>query len=199
MSTKVDTKDRIGGDFEFNSENLEKAKNIISRYPEGKQASAVMGLLDLAQRQIGWISKEVVDYIAKFLAMPAVRVEEIVTFYTMYNKKKVGKYFIQVCRTTSCWLRGSDDLVKACKDYIGIDLEETSNDKKFTLVEVECLGACANAPMVQINDDYYEDLDPDIMKDILTKLSEDKVVKTGSQKGRRSSEPKPEYLMNEEK
>ena len=176
--------------FSFTKTNLEKAKKIIAKYPEGKQQSAVMPLLDLAQRQHdNWIPTAAMIEIAKMLEMPEIKVFEVASFYTMYNKQPVGKNLIQVCRTTPCWLRGSDDLTQTCKKELGIDIGETTKDGKFTLVEVECLGACANAPMIQINDHYYEDLKSDDVKQIIADLSAGKKIKQGSYCGRHSSEP----------
>lgn len=176
--------------FEFSKENLAKAKTIIAKYPEGKQQSAVMPLLDLAQRQHdNWIPNAAIEAIGEMLDMPFIKVYEIATFYTMYNTQPVGKHLIQICRTTPCWLRGSDDITSTCKSKLGIDIGETTADGKFTLVEVECLGACANAPLVQINDYYYEDLDSNSMGKLIDDLSAGKKVKIGSQTGRTTSEP----------
>ncbi len=176
--------------FEFTKENLEIAKKIIAKYPKGKQQSAVMPLLDLAQRQNeNWIPTAAMDCIANMLEMPFIKVYEVASFYTMYNKQPVGKHLIQVCRTTPCWLRGSDEVTSACKNRLGIDVGETTDDKKFTLVEVECLGACVNAPMVQINDDYYEDLNAESMTKVIDDLSRGIQPKSGSQTGRQASAP----------
>ncbi len=176
--------------FEFNKENLELVKKIIAKYPKGKQQSAVMPLLDIAQRQHdNWIPTAAMDCIATMLEMPFIKVYEVASFYTMYNKQPVGKNLIQVCRTTPCWLRGSDDVTKACKDRLGIDVGETTEDNKFTIVEVECLGACVNAPMVQINDDYYEDLNAESMTAIINDLAKGQKPKIGSQSGRQASAP----------
>ncbi|MGL5719784.1 MAG: NADH-quinone oxidoreductase subunit NuoE [Alphaproteobacteria bacterium] len=176
--------------FAFSSENLEKAKGLIARYPDGRQASALIPLLDLAQRQHqGWLPRAAMEAVAQLLSMPFMRVLEVATFYTMFNLQPVGKHFVQVCTTTPCWLRGSDELVKVCKDHLGIRKGETTEDGQFTLAEVECLGACANAPMVQINDDYYEDLDAASFEAVLDALGGGAVLKPGSVKGRRSSEP----------
>lgn len=145
--------------FEFSNENLKKAKNFIAKFPEGRQKSAVLPLLDLAQRQSGgWLPQNVIEYVADFLQLPYMRVYEVASFYTMFNLKPVGKYHLQLCTTTPCWLRGSDEIKDACKKKLGIDVGETSKDGLFTLSEVECLGACVNAPILQINDDYFEDL-----------------------------------------
>jgi NADH-quinone oxidoreductase E subunit len=177
--------------FQFSEENQIKVKEIIAKYPQGRQKSAVMPLLDLAQRQNeNFISKEIIENIANLLAMAPIHVYEVASFYSMYNLKPVGKYLIQVCGTTPCMLRGAEELIKLCKSKLGIGKEETSSDKLFTLKEVECLGACVNAPMVQINDDYYEDLNPEIFSQILDDLKAGKPVKIGSQIGRNSSEPK---------
>lgn len=176
--------------FSFTPAVKKKADEIITKYPEGKQASAVIPLLDLAQRQNdNWLPREAMDYVADYLDMAPIRVYEVATFYTMFNLKPVGKNFIQICRTTPCWLRGSDKLRDTCKKKLGVDLRETTEDGEFTVVEVECLGACVNAPMVQINDDYYEDLTPDIMEKMIDDLKAGKKVKKGSQVGRKSSEP----------
>jgi NADH-quinone oxidoreductase E subunit len=177
--------------FEFTSENQKEVKKIIAKYPEARKKSAVMPLLDLAQRQnSNYISKEIIESIAQILDMAPIQVYEVASFYSMYNLKPVGKFLIQVCGTTPCMLRGAEDLIRVCKEQLGIDREETSSDNLFTLKEVECLGACVNAPMVQINDDYYEDLDPTIFTKILADLKSGKKVKIGSQTGRISSEPK---------
>jgi NADH-quinone oxidoreductase E subunit len=177
-------------DFAFTAENLERAKQIIAKYPPGKQASAVMPLLDLAQRQNdNWLPRAAMDYVADMLSMPRIRVYEVATFYTMYNLKPVGKHFVQVCTTTPCWLRGSDEVVKACKRKLGIDLGETTDDGQFTLIEVECLGACVNAPMVQINDDYFEDLDGPSTEALIDALKRGESPKAGPVNGRQTSAP----------
>ena len=159
MSLKKPAKDQPEN-FEFNSSSLEEAKTIIAKYPEGKQQSAVMALLYIAQRQNNnWIPLAAMKYIAKFLDMPYIKVYEVATFYSMYNLSPVGKYFIQVCTTTPCMIRGANKLVEACKEKISENESELSKDKTCSWMEVECLGACVNAPMMQINDNYYEDLD----------------------------------------
>lgn len=176
--------------FRFTAANKAKADEIIKHYPEGRQASAVLPLLDLAQRQNGnWLSREAMDYVASYLSLAPIRVYEVASFYTMFNLKPVGQNFIQVCRTTPCMLRGAEDITKTCQKELGIGLGETTADGKFTLVEVECLGACVNAPMVQINDDYYEDLTPEHMKDMIVSLSKGEKVTCGSQTGRQGSAP----------
>ena len=176
-------------EFAFTPANLKKAKAIIAKYPQGKQQSAVMPLLDLAQRQSGnWLPRVAMDYVADMLSMPRIKAYEVATFYSMYNLKPVGKHFVQVCTTTPCWLMGSDGIVEACKKRLGIGFGETTPDGQFTLVEVECLGACVNAPMVQVGDDYYEDLTPENTVALLDALAAGKPVKVGSQTGRRGSQ-----------
>lgn len=176
--------------FKFNKANREKVEDILSKYPEDKKESAVMPLLWLAQKQHeNWIPVAAMDHIAEILDMPPMHVYEVATFYTMYNKKEVGKHLVQVCATTPCWLKGSDDITKACKKHLKINKGETTADGEFTLMEVECLGACVNAPMVQINDDYYEDLTPDSIVSLLKKLKKKEKVKSGSQSGRQCSAP----------
>lgn len=164
--------------FEFTPDNLRRAKEIIGKYPNGRQQSAVMPLLDMAQRQHhNWIPKAAMDYIAEMLEMPPIKVYEIATFYTMYNIKPVGKHLLQVCRTTPCWLRGSDEVMATCNKKLGIKVGETTDDNKFTLVEVECLGACVNAPVVQINDDYYENMTSEKMETLIDELSNKVIAK----------------------
>lgn len=176
--------------FCFAPENEEKAKAIIARYPEGRQASAVIALLDLAQRQHGgWLPRAAMEYVADFLDLATIRVFEVATFYTMFNLKPVGKHFLQVCTTTPCWLRGSDGVMKACKNKLGIGKGETTEDGLFSIVEVECLGACVNAPIVQVNDDFYEDLDQEGMESLIDALREGKAPEHGSQTGRQCSAP----------
>ena len=176
--------------FEWSEENFSKVKTIIDKYPSGKQQSAVIPVLDLAQRQNkGWLTKSIIEKVAETLSISFIRVMEVASFYSMFNLEPVGKNFIQICRTTPCWLRGSDKLLEVAKNVTGCNLGETSKDNKFTLVEVECLGACCNAPMIQINDDYYEDLTEENFKRLLLKLKENEKISTGSQIGRQSSEP----------
>ena len=176
--------------FEFTPENAAQAELVIARYPDGRQQSAVMPLLDLAQRQNGgWLPRAAIEYIADFLAMPRIRAQEVATFYTMYHLKPVGKHVVGVCATTPCWLRGSDAVLAACRDSLGIDVGETTEEGLFTLAEVECLGACCNAPMMQIGDAYYEDLDADSTRRVLEAFKRGEVPDPGSQTGRRSSEP----------
>lgn len=176
--------------FAFTPENQAQAQRLIAKYPQGRQQSAVMPLLDLAQRQNdNWLPEAAIRHIADMLGMPYIRVLEVATFYTMYNLQPVGRHFIQVCTTTPCWLRGSDDVVRACKDRLGVDFGETTADGQFTLVEVECLGACVNAPMMQINDDYYEDLDAVSTVRILDALARGEKPAPGPQSDRKGSEP----------
>ena len=176
--------------FDWSEDSFKKASNIIKKYPDSRQQSAVIPLLDLAQRQnLGWLSKTAIEKVAETLSMSYIRVLEVATFYSMFNLEPVGENFVQICRTTPCWLRGSDKLLNIAKEVSGCSLGETSNDNKFTIVEVECLGACCNAPMVQINDDYFEDLSEDNFKELLINLKDDKEISKGSQIGRLSSNP----------
>jgi len=181
--------------FAFTPEYMEKAKAIIAKYPAGRQASAVMPLLDLAQRQMasdkteGWLPRVAMDYIADMLDMPPIRVYEVATFYTMYNTRPVGRHHVQVCTNLPCWLRGSDKVVEACEKATGAHMGETSADGLFTLSHAECLGACVNAPMMQIGDDYYEDLDETSTVSILSELKLGHKPKPGSQIGRKTCEP----------
>lgn len=169
--------------FAFTQENLTKAREIISHYPEKRQRSAILALLDLGQIQNGgWISREVIEYVADMLDTPYIRAYEVASFYTMFNLKPVGKYHIQVCGTTPCWLRGAAEIMKIC------EMEKGNPD--FTISEVECLGACVNAPVIQINNaEYYEDLTPEIMADLIKKLKDGEKIKPGSQIGRQTSAP----------
>ena len=177
-------------EFEFNPNNLDKANKIIKNYPTGKQQSAVMALLYLAQRQNNnWIPLVAMKYIAKFLDMPYIKVYEVATFYTMYNLSPVGKFFYQVCTTTPCMLRGAYKLVDVCKSKISKNEKELSEDGNCSWMEVECLGACVNAPMVQINDDYYEDLDEKKFEKIIEQTLKGEKPKAGSYRGRINSEP----------
>ncbi|MGZ0187029.1 MAG: NADH-quinone oxidoreductase subunit NuoE [Alphaproteobacteria bacterium] len=176
--------------FVFNDASLARAQVIIAKYPEVKKQSAVMPLLDLAQRQHeGWIPRAAIEYIADLLEMPSIRVWEVATFYTMYYLAPKGKHKVQVCTTTPCWLRGSDDVVTACKSNLGIGFGEVTADGMFSLHEVECLGACVNAPMIQIDDDYYEDLDKASTERILDAFKAGQKPEHGPQNGRRGSEP----------
>ena len=181
-----------GAPFVLNAENLKRAGAIVAKYPAGRQASAVLPLLDLAQRQGGgWLTQAAMDYVAEYLKMPPIRVYEVASFYTMFNLKPVGRHHVQVCTNLPCWLRGSDVIAETCRRTLGIGFGETTADGQFTLSEVECLGACVNAPMMQIGDDYYEDLNSDTARAILAVLKQGGKPNTGSQMGRRSCEPKP--------
>ena len=176
--------------FEFNSSSLEEANKIISNYPKDKQQSAVMALLYIAQRQNNnWIPLAAMKYIGKFLDMPYIKVYEVATFYSMYNLSPVGEYFVQVCTTTPCMIRGANKLVEACKEKISENELELSGNKRCSWMEVECLGACVNAPMMQINDDYYEDLDKKKTLEILDKILKGETPKPGSYRGRVNNEP----------
>ena len=176
--------------FEFDFSSLGAANAAVAKYPKGKQQSAVMALLYIAQKQnYNWIPLAAMKYIAKFLDMPYIKVYEVATFYSMYNLSPVGKHFIQVCTTTPCMLRGANKLVDACKEKISENESELSVDKSCSWMEVECLGACVNAPMMQINDDYYEDLDKEKTLKILEKILKDETPKPGSYRGRINNEP----------
>ena len=175
---------------EVNSSSLEEANKIVSKYPKGKQQSAVMALLYIAQKQNdNWIPLAAMKYIGKFLDMPYIKVYEVATFYTMYNLAPVGKHFIQVCTTTPCMIRGAKKLVEACKEKISENESELSSDKSCSWMEVECLGACVNAPMMQINDDYFEDLDKEKTLKILDKILSGEKPTPGSYRGRINNEP----------
>ena len=176
--------------FEFTKESLEEAKNIIKKYPKNKQQSAVMPLLNIAQKQNdNWIPLSAMKYIGKFLEMPYIKVYEVATFYSMYNLSPVGKNFIQVCTTTPCMIRGASKIVEACKEKISENENELSKDKSCSWIEVECLGACINAPMMQINDNYYEDLNKEKALKILDQIILGKKPEPGSYRGRLNSEP----------
>ena len=176
--------------FEFTSDNLEKAKKIIKKYPEGKQQSAVIPLLYLVQKQNNnWIPLAAMKYIGKLLEMPYIKVYEVATFYTMYNLTPVGHHFIQICTTTPCMIRGAYKLVEACKEKISPNENELSKGKNCSWMEVECLGACVNAPMMQINDNYYEDLDKEKTLKIIDKILVGETPEPGSYRGRLNAEP----------
>jgi NADH-quinone oxidoreductase E subunit len=161
-------------EFKFTPENLAKVETIIAKYPPGCQQSAVMPLLDLAQRQNNnWLSKEAMDYVASMLGMQLIKVYEIASFYSMFNLKPVGKYLLQVCRTTPCWLKGAEDITVTCKKKLGIELGETTEDNNFTLIEVECLGACVNGPVIQVNDCYYENLTTKKIETLLDEFAQE--------------------------
>lgn len=174
--------------FAFTPENLARAKAIIAKYPPLRAQSALIPLLQLAQQQHdNWLPRAAMDYVAAMLEIPPIRAYEVASFYTMFNRAPVGKHLVQICTTTPCWLRGSDGIKQACREKLGIHPGQTTPDGAFSVMEVECLGACVNAPMVQINDDYYEDLDAALMGKILDDLKDGKPVPVGSQTGRRGS------------
>jgi NADH-quinone oxidoreductase E subunit len=176
--------------FAFTPENLEKAKAHIAKYPPGRQASAVLALLDLAQRQhANWLPRAAMDHVADLLEMPRIRVYEVATFYSMFNLRPVGRHFFQICTTTPCWLRGSDQVVEACERKLGIGIGGTTADGQFTLTEVECLGACVNAPVIQVNDDFYEDLDAGSTASLIDALRRGETPPMGSVKPRQGSAP----------
>tara|TARA_Y100000590_G_scaffold182916_1_gene208422 strand:+ start:567 stop:1175 length:609 start_codon:yes stop_codon:yes gene_type:complete len=176
--------------FKFNEKYMEAANKSIANYPEGKQQSAVMALLYIAQRQNNnWIPLSAMKYIAKLLKMPYIKVYEVATFYTMYNLAPVGKYFFQVCTTTPCMIRGAYKLVNVCKRKISENEREISKDGKLSWMEVECLGACVNAPMMQINDEYFEDLDEKKLEKIIENIKKNEKIEPGSYRGRKSAEP----------
>jgi NADH-quinone oxidoreductase subunit E len=175
--------------FAFTLENLDWAKDQLKKYPQGREASAVLPLMWRAQEQCGgWLPEPALRYIADLLDMAYIRVYEIATFYTMFNLAPVGRYYVQLCGTTPCWLRGADALKDTCRKLIG-EPGHVTKDGLFSWIEVECLGACVNAPMVQINKDYYEDLTPESFEQILVALRDGRKVKPGPQDGRHSSEP----------
>lgn len=176
--------------FELTPANLEAAKKIIAKYPPGRQQSAVMPILAIAQRQNdNWLPQAAIEYVAKLLGMAAIRVHEVASFYTMYNLKPAGRVQVQVCTTTPCWLKGSDDVLAACEKALGIKCGEVTKDGAIGLKEVECLGACVNAPMLQIGDDFYEDLDAAGTTRLMETLKSGGKPKPGPQSGRRTSEP----------
>jgi NADH-quinone oxidoreductase E subunit len=178
--------------FAFNPQMLEQARVVIARYPAGRQQSAVMPLLDLAQRQEGWVSQAAMETIAAMLEMAPMRVHEVASFYTMYNLHPMGKHHVQVCTNICCQLRGSDGIADEVRFVLGVGFGETTEDGKFTLSEVECLGACVNAPMMQIDDDYYEDLTAETTRTVLESLRQGKTPKPGPQNGRQFSAPEGE-------
>ena len=181
--------------FAFDAESEAKIATILKRYPEGKQASAVIPLLYVAQRQMGrltgsaWVPRVAMDVIGERLSMPPIRVYEVATFYFMFNMKPIGRFHLQLCGTTPCMLRGSDDVMRACHDAAHVKVGQTSADGLFTLTEVECLGACVNAPVLQVDDDYYEDLDYDRTVALIEALKRGERPKAGSTIGRKASAP----------
>ena len=176
--------------FEFSENNLNIVNKIIKNYPTGKQQSTVMALLYLAQNQNdNWIPLAAMKYLAKMLEIPYMQVYEVATFYSMYNLSPVGKYFVQVCTTTPCMISGAEKIINVCKNKISKNPNELSINKMCSWTEVECLGACVNAPMMQINDDYFEDLDEKKLQKIIENIKNDQKIEPGSYKGRKSSEP----------
>ena len=175
--------------FAFTPENQAWAEKEMTKYPAGRQASAVISLLWRGQEQDGWVTKPMIEQIAGLLSMPYIRVLEVATFYTMFNLHPVGEHLVQVCTTTPCWLRGSDAVVDACKKHIAPTPQTISADGKFSWMEVECLGACVNAPMLQIGKDFYEDLDGPLTEKLLEAFRRGETPKPGPQNNRRSSEP----------
>ena len=176
--------------FKFNDKSMEAAKKIVSNYPDGKQQSAVMALLYIAQRQNeNWIPLVAMKYIGKFLKIPYIKAYEVATFYSMFNLSPVGKYFVQVCTTTPCMIRGAYKIVEVCKEKISKNQNELSEDGKISWVEGECLGACVNAPMMQVNEDYYEDLNDKKLEEIIETIYQNKIPKPGSYSGRINAEP----------
>ena len=187
-------------EFKFSDENLKQAELILKKYPKKNKKSAVMPFLYLAQKQNkNWIPLAAMKYIANYLSMPYISVYEVATFYTMYNLAPVGKNFVQVCTTTPCLLRGADKIVDLCKEKISSKENEVSKNGNCSWMEVECLGACVNAPMVQINEDYYEDLDEKSTRKILDALINDKPIKPGSFRGRKNTAPEKSLTINGEK
>ena len=177
-------------EFSFNNFNLKKAKEIIKIYPSNYKESSIMPLLSIAQSQNnGWVPKKAIEYISEFIGVPEIKVLELATFYSMYNLSPVGKFHIEVCTTTPCMLRGSDSMLNLCKKKLGIDIGEITKDKTFSLGKVECLGACVNAPVVKINEDYYEDLNSQNFDKLINNLKDNKNVKIGPQSKRMGSEP----------
>lgn len=175
--------------FKLTPANVKKAKEHLAKYPEGKK-SAVMPILDIAQRQNGgWLSTAAIEHVAEIMDMPPIRVQEVASFYEMYNTEPVGEHIVWVCRTTPCWLNGSDEVLSACKKNMGVDVGETTKDGKFTLREMECLGACVNAPILWVDDDYYEDVDAADTNKIVDSLRKGRRPPVGSVKGRQCSAP----------
>ena len=186
-------------EFKFTKENLNKVEEILKRYPDKNKKSAVMPFLYLAQKQNNnWIPLAAMKYIANYLSMPYISVYEVATFYTMYNLAPVGQYFVQVCTTSPCLIRGADKIVKICKEKISPNENEISKKGSCSWMEVECLGACVNGPMMQINNDYYEDLDEKNTKEILESLIKDKPLKPGSYRGRKNTAPEKKQIINGE-
>lgn len=188
MSSSTDTSFQPTS-FSFTEESLAKARATIAKYPAGRQRSAVMPILDIVQRQEGWVPQVAMDVVAEMLELAPIRVYEVATFYTMFKLKPVGTYHLQVCTNLPCMLRNSQEIVEACQQELGVAIGETTSDGRFTLSEVECLGACVNAPVIWIGDDYYEDLTADSTKEIIRALSRGESPKPGSQTGRDGAAP----------
>ncbi len=184
------TNDLQPKEFSFNKINIEKAKKITKMYPENYKESSIMPLLTLAQFQNGgWIPKKAIEYISDFLKVPEIKVLELATFYSMYNLSPVGDFHIEVCTTSPCMLRGSDEILTACKKKLSIQIGERSNDGKFSLNKVECLGACVNGPVIKINQNYFEDLTEKSLGELLKNMFDNKKIKIGPQSKRKGSEP----------
>ncbi len=187
-------------DFKFNDQNLSIVEEILNKYPKKNKRSAVMPLLYLAQKQNkNWIPLAAMKYIAKLLSIPYISVYEVATFYTMYNLAPVGKHFVQVCTTTPCLIRGADKIVKLCKEKISPNENDISKNGNCSWMEVECLGACVSAPMMQVNENYYEDLDEKNTAKILDSLMDNKPLKPGSYRGRKNTSPEKKHPINGEK
>jgi len=178
--------------FAFSDAAMAEVRRILAKYPEGRARSAILPLLDLAQREHGWVSQGVVEAVAEITGTAPIRVWEVATFYTMYNKEPIGRHHVEICTNLPCWLRGSDEILRAARDVFGVGFGQTSEDGAATVSSAECLGACVNAPMVQIGDDYYEDLDYDSAKALFTAIKEGRPVRAGSQIGRQCSAPQGE-------
>tara|TARA_X000001036_G_scaffold131325_1_gene124146 strand:- start:190 stop:789 length:600 start_codon:yes stop_codon:yes gene_type:complete len=182
-------------DFKFTKENQDIAKNIIKMYPKKYIESSIMPLLSLAQVQNkGWLPTKAIDFISKMIDVSEIKILEIATFYSMYNLSPVGEYHLEVCTTSPCMLRGSDDILKLLKNEFGIDIGEISKDKKFSINKVECLGACVNAPVLKINENYFEDLNLKSTKELINKIQNNKKIKSGPQSNRKGSEPRKKAL-----
>ena len=192
---KVIAEDSIQpNEFSFNNNNLTKARNILKMYPSNFKESAIMPLLSIAQNQNnGWLPKKAIEYISGLINVPEIKVLELATFYSMYNLSPVGKFHIEVCTTTPCMLRGSDSMLNLCKKKLGIDVGQITNDKLFSLGKVECLGACVNAPVVKVNEDYFEDLNSQTLDTLINDFANNRKVKIGPQSKRRGSEPVKKY------
>ena len=192
---KVIAEDSIQpNEFSFNNNNLAKARNILKMYPSNFKESAIMPLLSIAQNQNnGWLPKKAIEYISGLINVPEIKVLELATFYSMYNLSPVGKFHIEVCTTTPCMLRGSDSMLNLCKKKLGIDVGQITNDKLFSLGKVECLGACVNAPVVKVNEDYFEDLNSQTLDTLINDFASNRKVKVGPQSKRRGSEPVKKY------